>query len=186
MFINKITKEYPVYENDIVDRNPNTIFPNPFVPTNEYEKVEPSEKPQYDHSMEKVVENPPIESDGVWVQQWLVVPLTPEEIQETLPEELTQFERDQSRYKKRAAVKDEMLAYMAADNMKRVRNGDWTVEDLTTLLSDPAVAAANTFMSTLSFELAASSIQSATTPLLTTQIKTDWVGRLQSHYYLEG
>lgn len=75
---------------------------------------------------------------------------------------------------------------MAADNMSRVRNGTWTVPDLTALLADPAVAAANQFMSTLSFELAAQAIASASTPLLTPEIRADWIARLQTHFYLEG
>ena len=98
----------------------------------------------------------------------------------------TQFEKDQSRYQKRAAVKDELMAYMAADNMSRVRSGVWTVADLTSLLDDPAVVAANSLMGTLSFELAAQQIQAATTPLLTAEIKAEWVSRLEAHYYLEG
>ena len=98
--------------------------------------------------------------------------------------ELTQFERDQARYTKRAAVKDSLLAYMAADNMSRVRSGAWTVTDLTNLLANPAVSAANQFMSTLSFELAAQAISQSTSPLLTPAIKADWVSRLQQHFYL--
>ena len=98
----------------------------------------------------------------------------------------TQFEKDQSRYTKRAAIKDELLAYMAADNMGRVRSGVWSVADLTSLLGDPAVVAANSLMGTLSFELAAQQIGAATTPLLTPEIKAEWVSRLEAHYYLEG
>ena len=98
----------------------------------------------------------------------------------------TQFEKDQSRYQKRAAVKDELLAYMAADNMSRVRSGVWTVADLTSLLDDPAVVAANSLMGTLSFELATQQISAAATPLLTPEIKAEWVSRLEAHYYLEG
>lgn len=101
-------------------------------------------------------------------------------------EGLSQFEKDQSRYTKRAAVKDELLAHMAADNMSRVRSGAWSVSDLTALLGDPAVVAANSLMGTLSFELAATQIAAATTPLLTPEIKSDWVSRLEAHYYLEG
>ena len=103
-----------------------------------------------------------------------------------VPEEPSQFEKDQSRYTKRAAVKDELMAYMAADNMGRVRSGVWTVADLTSLLDDPAVVAANALMGTLSFELSAQHIQAATTPLLTPEIKVDWVSRLEAHYFLEG
>lgn len=104
-----------------------------------------------------------------------------------LPEpELSQFDRDQARYAKRAAVKDHLLAYMAADNMSRVRSGEWTVADLTALLADPAVATANQFMSTLSFELAAQAIASASTPLLTPAIRADWITRLEAAFFTEG
>ena len=102
------------------------------------------------------------------------------------PPEPSQFDRDEARYRKRAAVKDTLLAYMAADNMSRVRSGTWTVADLTALLADPAVATANACMGTLSFELAAQAIASASTPLLTPEIRTDWISRLQEHYYLGG
>ena len=100
--------------------------------------------------------------------------------------EPSQFDRDEARYRKRAAVKGDLLAYMAADNMSRVRSGAWTVADLTALLADPAVATANACMGTLSFELAAQAIASASTPLLTPEIRADWISRLQEHYYLEG
>lgn len=99
---------------------------------------------------------------------------------------LPQFDLDQARYQKRAAVKDSLIAWMAADNMSRVRAGAWSVPELTSLMSDPAVAAANAYMSTLSFELAAQSILAATSPLLTPEIKAAWVGKLQEHFYLEG
>lgn len=116
---------------------------------------------------------------GVWVvlDEYPQAPPQPE---------LSQFDRDKARYEKRAAVKDQLLAWMAADNMSRVRSGEWTVQDLTALLADPAVAAANQFMSTLSFELAAQAIASASTPLLTPAIRADWIARLQAHFYLEG
>lgn len=97
-----------------------------------------------------------------------------------------QFALDEARYKKRAAVKDELLAYMAADNMSRVRAQQWTVQDLTGLVADPAIKAAMDFMGTLSFELAAQAIASAATPLLTPEIRADWIARLQAHFYLEG
>jgi len=101
-------------------------------------------------------------------------------------EPMTQFDRDKQRYTRRAAVKDQLIAYMAADNMSRVRAGVWTVPQLMSLMGDPAVAAANAYMTTLSFELAAQSIASADTPLLTPAIKADWVAKLQVHYYPEG
>ena len=98
----------------------------------------------------------------------------------------SQFEKDQTRYQKRAAVKDQLMAYMAADNMSRVRSGVWTVADLTSLMGDPQLAAATNYMSTLSFELAAQVISQAQTALLTQEIRDNWVSRLQEHFYLEG
>lgn len=100
------------------------------------------------------------------------------------PEGQSQFEKDQSRYSKRAAVKDELMAYMAADNMGRVRSGVWTVAELTGLMTDPDVSAATAYMGTLSYELAAQAIAQATTPLLTPEIKAAWVSKLQEHLYL--
>lgn len=100
--------------------------------------------------------------------------------------EPSQFARDEARYAKRAAARDGLIAYMAADNMSRVRAGTWSVPDLMSLLDDPAVAAANAYMSTLSFELAAGAIASAATPLLTPEIRADWTARLAEHFYLEG
>lgn len=96
----------------------------------------------------------------------------------------TQFELDQRRYKRRAEVQAELIAWMAADNMSRVRSGVWTVADLTSLLADQHLAAANQFMTTLSFELAAQAIQASTNPLLTPEIKSSWVAKLTEHFYL--
>lgn len=96
----------------------------------------------------------------------------------------TQFELDQNRYQKRSGVQAELMSWMAADNMSRVRSGVWTVQQLTSLLSDPAVQAAQTYMSTLSYELAAQSIAAATTPLLTPEIKAAWIAKLQASFFL--
>lgn len=100
------------------------------------------------------------------------------------PPALTQRELDELRYKKRAEVKDELIAFLAADNMSRVRSGEWTVADLTGLVADPALQAANAYMATLSYELAAQAISQATTALLTPAIKAAWVAKLQEHFYL--
>jgi hypothetical protein len=125
---------------------------------------------------------PPVESYGHDYQRWLDAGNTPEPAPVEPPP--TQFELDQRRYQKRAAVQSELLSWMAADNMSRVRSGVWTVADLTSLMSDPAVVAANAYMQTLSYELAAQSIASATTPLLTQAIKDVWISKLTEHFYL--
>ena len=131
---------------------------------------------------------PPPDTTGDEVAQWTGVDWV---VLDSYPQappqpEPSQFDRDKARYEKRAAVKDELLAWMATDNMSRVRSGEWTMQDLTALLADPAVAAANQFMSTLSFELAAQAIAQAQTPLLTPEIRAEWIARLQAHFYLEG
>jgi hypothetical protein len=96
----------------------------------------------------------------------------------------TQRELDELRYKKRAEVKDQLIAWMAADNMSRVRAGQWTVADLTGLIADPALQAANAYMATLSYEMAAQAIAQATNPLMTPAIKSAWVAKLTDHFYL--
>lgn len=100
------------------------------------------------------------------------------------PQGPSQFEIDQARYSKRAAAKDELIAYMAADNMSRVRSGQWSVAELIGLMTDPDVSAATSYMGTLSYELAAQAIANAQTPLLTPEIKAAWIEKLQEHFYL--
>lgn len=139
-----------------------------------------SAPPAHNPDTQKVQEINPVKIGDEWVQQWEVIDLTPEQIAEK------RFASDQARYTKRAAAKDSLLAFMAADNMSRVRTGVWTVPELMSLMDDPAVSAANAYMSTLSFELAAQAIASASTPLLTPEIRADWIARLQAHFYLEG
>ena len=125
---------------------------------------------------------PAVESFGFEYEEWLKLGNTPET--EPATPTPTQFELDQNRYHKRAAVQADLLSWMAADNMSRVRSGVWTVQQLTSLLSDPAVQAAQTYMSTLSYELAAQAIQATTTPLLTADIKAAWIAKLQANFYL--
>lgn len=96
--------------------------------------------------------------------------------------QVSKFDRDQARYQRRAAVKDEMIAWMAADNMSRVRSGVWSVADLQALLVD--LGAVNGMMQTLSYEQAAQAIATAGNPLMTAEIKAAWVAKLTEHFYL--
>lgn len=82
MFIHIDTKEYPLTELDIRERHPNTMFGMPFIPTEHYAPVDPSDTPAYDAGTQKPIEIEPIEMDGVWRQQWAVVPLSAEELAE--------------------------------------------------------------------------------------------------------
>lgn len=125
---------------------------------------------------------PPQESEGFRYAAWVAEGNTPAPA--TIVPTPTQFELDQNRYRRRAMVQAELTSYMAADNMSRVRSGTWTVAQLTSLLEDPAVEAAKNYMNTLSYELAAQSINAATTPLLTAEIKADWIAKLTAYFYL--
>lgn len=127
-------------------------------------------------------EYPNTNSDYLTYLAWLEAGNTPEPAPPPTAEE--QRVLDQNRYRRRADVQAELMSWMAADNMSRVRAGVWTVPQLTSLLSDPAVQAAQTYMSTLSYELAAQSIAAATTPLLSPEIKAAWIARLQANFFL--
>jgi hypothetical protein len=82
MYIHIETAEYPLSVLDIQSRHPNTIFGTPFIPPEGYALVEPADTPAYDADTQKPVEGEPVEIDGVWRQQWAVVPLTEDELAE--------------------------------------------------------------------------------------------------------
>lgn len=96
----------------------------------------------------------------------------------------TQHELDRSRYLRRAAVRDTLLADMAADNMARVRAGTWTVGDLQALMADPQTKVVIDLINALSFEMAIAALNASPNALLTPEIKAGWVAKLQSHLYL--
>jgi hypothetical protein len=179
---NQTVEKFPYSIGDLRKDNPQTSFPkNPSDELLASYNVFPvvSTSAQFDSSTQVAEPNGcTYNADKQrWETAWTVRDKRPDEIP-------TQFELDQRRYQKRAAVQSELIAWMAADNMSRVRSGVWTVADLTSLMSDPAVVAANAYMQTLSYELAAQSIADATTQLLTPEIKSSWIGKLQEHFYL--
>lgn len=90
---------------------------------------------------------------------------------------------DYLKYLKRAAVKDQIIAEMASENMERVRTGVWTVADLVGLTQDTQLKLVLDDISTLSFELAQAKINAATNPLLTNDIKTAWIIKLQNNLF---
>jgi len=100
------------------------------------------------------------------------------------PEPTTQFEIDKRRYMRRDAVKGILIAEMAAENMVRVRAGEWTVPELIGLANDPLLVQVQGYMNTLSFELAAQALASSDHPLLTQEIKMGWVEKLQAAFFL--
>jgi hypothetical protein len=96
----------------------------------------------------------------------------------------TQAQLDYDRYIRRAQAKDKILAEFASENMSRIRAGTWTVPNLVELTQDSQLNLLLANINTLSFELAISSIQGITNPLITSEIKAGWVAKLQAHLYL--
>jgi hypothetical protein len=74
---------------------------------------------------------------------------------------------------------------MGADNVQRVRNGEWTIEDLHELNSNPITTKVINLVLLYSFELAIQALLEADHPLLTPEVKGKWVNDLQAHLYLD-
>lgn len=90
----------------------------------------------------------------------------------------TTLELDTEKYLRRANSKNLLMAEMAAMNVSRIKNGTWTVAQLTALMQDEQIKALIAHMETLSFELAIGVIQGLTNPLITPKIKSAWTARL--------
>ena len=79
-FIHKITREEVTFA-QLKERFPLTLFPGDFAEDFEdYAPVHPAERPEHNPATHKVIALPPVEADGAWQQQWEVVPLTQQEI----------------------------------------------------------------------------------------------------------
>lgn len=75
MYINTITLQYPLSEQDIRAAMPNTSFPFPFPCPDDYAVVFPAPQPAYNTVTEYAKEIAPVlTSKGTWEQQWEVAP----------------------------------------------------------------------------------------------------------------
>lgn len=100
MYIDTITKQYPIHERDIRALHPDTLFPSPFTPPERYARVEQTPRPTYDPIRQVVTEGEPQEQDGKWVRTWVISDLTPDQIainqleadEKTLAEYITALE----------------------------------------------------------------------------------------------
>lgn len=74
MYINLISNQYPISEQDIRQTFPNTSFATPFQPPEEYAVVFASPQPAYNPVIEYVQEITPVLTvKGTWEQQWQVL-----------------------------------------------------------------------------------------------------------------
>jgi hypothetical protein len=76
MYINTETNQYPLSASDIRSENPNTSFPSPFVPPEQYKVVFPTPQPSTYNLVTQIVREtaPQLTSKGHWEQCWEVVP----------------------------------------------------------------------------------------------------------------
>jgi len=79
MYINIETGDYPLSVAEIQELHPLTMMAQHLEC---YAPVEPTDTPAYDADAQKPIEAEPVEIDGVWRQQWSVVPLSAEELAE--------------------------------------------------------------------------------------------------------
>ena len=122
------------------------------------------------------------DGDGVYIAKWNEEKLgkepTIEEIEAVVIPSKTTLELDTDKYLRRAESKNLLMAEMAAMNVARIKNGTWTVAQLTALMQDEQIKALIAHMETLSFELAIGVIQGLTNPLIKPEIKSAWTARL--------
>jgi hypothetical protein len=85
MYIDTTTLEYPLFQGEIMQRHPSTIFPTPFVPPEQYALVQPSAPPAHDGATQKAIETQPAKVGQEWLQQWAVVDLTEQEMEDMRP-----------------------------------------------------------------------------------------------------
>jgi hypothetical protein len=78
MYINIETGQYPLSVAQIQELHPMTMMAQHLEC---YAFVEPSDTPAYNADTQKPVEIEPAEIEGVWRQQWVVVPLSAVELQ---------------------------------------------------------------------------------------------------------
>jgi len=79
MYINTETGQYPLSVAQIQELHPLTMMAHHLEC---YAPVEPADTPAHDADTHKPVEIEPVEIEGVWRQQWSVVPLSEEELAE--------------------------------------------------------------------------------------------------------
>jgi len=93
-------------------------------------------------------------------------------------------EKDRIAMAKRAEVKDALIGQIASENKERLRTGVWTYTDLITFLDSEESKKVMNEINGLSFELAQGSVMAITNPIITIDIKLQWVQRLKENLFL--
>jgi len=79
-YINTTSGQYPIYESEIRAANPNTSFPNPFIPPFGYQWVFPAPHPTLDPITHVTQEVAPELVNGNYEQRWSIVALPAEQV----------------------------------------------------------------------------------------------------------
>lgn len=93
-------------------------------------------------------------------------------------------EKDRIAMEKRAQIKDALIGEIASENKERLRTGIWTYNDLVTFLNSEESKKVMNEINGLSFELAQGSIMTIVNPIITMDIKLQWVQRLKDNLFL--
>lgn len=145
MFVHKTTGEEISFA-QLKERFPLTLFPEGFAADFEdYAAVQQVDQPAHDPTTHKVVGLPPVETDGVWLQQWSVVPLTQQEIDDArraqVPQSCTAAQGERALFDLRGITDADVLAAIDqipdADNRYRAssayqRATEWRRDSETT------------------------------------------------------
>ena len=130
MFVNKTTGEEITFA-QLKEHFPLTLFPEGFAEDfKDYAAVQQVDQPAHDPTTHKVVGLPPVEVDGVWLQQWSVVPLTQQEIDDArrarVPQSCTAAQGERALFDLRSITDADVLAAIDqipdADNRYRARS----------------------------------------------------------------
>ena len=109
-YVNKLTKQYPISEQEIKAANPNTSFANPFVAPDEYALVFPAPQPAYNPITQVVREITPVLTvKGNYEQQYEVIPrfveyTDPEGVVHTVAEQIAAAQEAILQDKRKAMV----------------------------------------------------------------------------------
>jgi len=93
-------------------------------------------------------------------------------------------EKDRIAMEKRAQIKDALIGEIASENKERLRSGEWAYADLVGFLNSEESKKVMNEINGLSFELAQGSIMAIVNPVITMEIKLQWVQRLKDNLYL--
>lgn len=121
------------------------------------------------------------QADAFIAEGWIIS--ATDNYMDALLNRLTPAQRDDIKYKNRARALDQIMAWMAVENMTRVRAGIWSVPQLISLTQDATVKEIISDLSSLSFEIAYSKIDLIAPAFVTPEIKATFKAKLAANFF---